>query len=134
MADLPMKHFTDETRARIAALEARAARLYPTCGNAGGARGGAAYPEHEMDPAEQRGPAALRELVENYGPVCVSQPHARLTLGEDGSMNYQLLEAQIYSYAPEGWPEGELDPAALLGPAAEPVDWPERDSAGDEEC
>lgn len=74
MADLPMKHFTDETRARIAALEARAARLCPACGNAGGAGGGAAYPEHE------------------------------------------------------------LDPAALLGPAAEPVDWPDRDSAGDEEC
>lgn len=33
-----------------------------------------------------------------------------------------------------GYPEGELDPAALLGPAAEPVDWPERDAAGDEEC
>lgn len=32
------------------------------------------------------------------------------------------------------YPEHEMDPAALLGPAAEPVDWPERDSAGDEEC
>lgn len=74
MADLPMKHFTDETRAALLALEARAARLCPTCGTAGGAGGDAAYPEHE------------------------------------------------------------LDPAALLGPAAEPVDWLERDSAGDEEC
>lgn len=28
---------------------------------------------------------------------------------------------------------GALDPAALLGPIAEPVDWPEPDAAGDEE-
>lgn len=27
-----------------------------------------------------------------------------------------------------------LDPAALLGPMFEPVDWPERDGRGDDEC
>jgi len=59
--------------------------------------------------------------------------------------------------ATRAFPDGELDPAALLGPVAEPVDglrawveyeqehggalgrmlrgdWPDRDAAGDEEC
>lgn len=108
MSDLPMKHFTDETRARIEARERAAlAQMCHTCGGAGG---GAAYPEHELDPAAL-GKCAL--CFFDGEPVC------------------RRCGAVAESNARSTYP---MDPAALLGPAAEPVDWPERDAAGDEEC
>lgn len=118
--DLPMKHFTDETPKRpglrdlvlkhgpvLVVENSEGVKVYPE--NWGGVGGGAAHPEGELDPAALLGPAA--------------EPYAGDVVG-------LLRESPRFRHFTETAAMRQQAESAECGP----VDWPERDAAGDEEC
>ena len=159
MPDLPMKHFTDETRGEAGITverfdEVRAALRIRPDSPLWAIEGVGLVREDDLDGLklirrgeivggiatvheEDMDSAALSKCALCFfdgEPVCrkcgaVAESNARST--------YPMgVHMAVIAGDPDGGPEWlpELDPAALLGPAAEPVGWPERDGAGDEEC
>lgn len=80
----------------------------------------------------------LIRAVAGAAPNCVGYPDGVPESWRDGSADVSAVKR-----VPEEpgkhpicetrtFPDHELDPAALLGPVVEPVDWP--DEHGDDEC
>ena len=67
-------------------------------------------------------------------PNCVGYPDGVPESWRDVAPVKQVPEnaGKHFICETRGYPDHELDPAALLGPVAEPVDWP--DERGDDEC